>query len=106
MTLRIRIEEEAERDLHEAIERLAAASPDLAPAFALAVEQALHRLAALPELGRSYFELGDPRVRQLLVWVLRRFGYLIFYRASEPYLLVERVLHGSRDLLALFLDDE
>jgi plasmid stabilization system protein ParE len=106
LTLRIRIEEEAERDLHQAIERLAADSPELAPAFVDAVEQALHRLAALPQLGRPYFELGDPRLRQLRIWVLRRFGYLIFYRAAEPDLLVERVLHCNRDLLALFLDDE
>lgn len=102
----IHFEEEAESDLLAAINHLGDESPPLARAFYDDVFEAIHHLTRYPEIGRRYFDVPDERLRSVRVWVMRRFRYLIFYRAFEDRLLVERILHGSRDLIALFLDDE
>ena len=78
MALRIHFEEEAESDVLVAIDRLGDEDPPLATAFYEAVFEALHRLAAYPEIGRRYFDVPDERLRGVRVWVLRRFSDLLF----------------------------
>jgi len=54
------------------------------------------RLAEMPDLGRKREDLG-PGLRS---WPVGR--YLIFYRKTAGGIEVIRVLHGARDLSALF----
>ncbi len=70
--------------------------------FLEAVEKAYKRLAEMPGLGvlRDY---GNPALSGMRVWPVPKFPkYLIFYRATDTELEILRVLHGARDLDAIF----
>jgi toxin ParE1/3/4 len=53
-------------------------------------------LASMPDMGRRREELAD-RLRSFPVG-----NYVIFYRPMERGIEIVRVLHGARDLPALF----
>jgi plasmid stabilization system protein ParE len=52
------------------------------------------RLERYPRLGRAVPELGSVSVRELIVG-----NYRLIYRLRGEYVEIERVLHGSQDLL-------
>jgi toxin ParE1/3/4 len=58
--------------------------------------EAFSRLLSMPDMGRAREELR-PGMRSYPVY-----PYLIFYRVTPTYVEVLRVIHGSRDLPALF----
>ena len=60
---------------------------------------ALHHLAESPYLGRTYQTLGAG-VRGLIVG-----RYVVFYRQIDNVIQILRVLHGARDIDALFRGD-
>lgn len=62
-------------------------------------EGASARLEVFPEMGveKSFLGVG---LRQIVVW-----DYLIFYRVTDAEVVIERIIHGARDLDAAFLDD-
>lgn len=67
-----------------------------------AVEAALDRLHAMPRLGapRTFPHGAVPNVR---MWVLAEFpAYLVFYVPDAEGIDVLRVLHGARNVEALF----
>ncbi len=86
----------AEADLLAIWIEIASARPRSADRMIDELDRACGRLARAPGSGRSRDELS-PGLRSLPV---RR--YVIFYRASAGRLEVARVLHGARDLDALF----
>lgn len=53
-------------------------------------------LCRMPELGAACPEIADG-LRRLPIG-----RYLLFYSVREDVLVIERVLHGARDLKALF----
>lgn len=60
------------------------------------LEEKLQTLAGAPEMGRS---------REELALALRSFpvgNYVIFYRSIEDGIHVIRILHGARDMEAIF----
>ena len=71
----------------------------VAERFLAAFDATVKRLADIPDLGRLR-RFRDPELAGLRsVGVSRPFGgHLIFYRASELEISIERVMHGSRDL--------
>jgi toxin ParE1/3/4 len=74
-------------------------SPSHADRFLDLIEAKLRMLAEVPGLGRSRPELANN---------LRSFPvgeYHIFYRAGKHRFEVVRVLHGARDIEAIFQDD-
>jgi toxin ParE1/3/4 len=90
-------------DLETLTDRIAKDSPKSAERFLKAVEKAIALLAEFPELG-SRCEFRSPHIKDLRVWSIRRFKkYLIFYRPIENGIEIFRVLHGARDLEALFI---
>jgi toxin ParE1/3/4 len=66
---------------------------------------AIARLAEMPEIG-ALREFTNPRLVNVRLWPIPNFSkYLIFYQATPDSLRILRVLHGARDIPALF-DDE
>lgn len=92
----LRILPAAETDLEDIWIHIAADEPQAADAF---IDQFAERFEALrrsPHLGPDCSELAPD---------LRRFptrGYVVFYSVRDDALVIERVLHGARDMDALF----
>lgn len=77
-------------------------SDDLALRFLDAAEASFAQLAAMPESGvaRKY---RDPELEGVRMWRIAGFEqHLIFYRPSPRGVEVIRVIHGRRDIEALF----
>ena len=90
---------QAFEDLTEIFAYIYQGSPKHAESFADLVQANFERLAKRPRLGRSRPELM-PDVRSLTIG-----RYVIFYLPRVRGIEVVRVLHGSRDIAAMF-DDE
>jgi toxin ParE1/3/4 len=99
MPLETRLDPQAERDVLDITTWMAVESMMRADKFAVAIGKALDRLEVFPEMGRAAPDLGDGR-RIWQVW-----DYLLIYRVAPDEVVVERILHGARDLDALFDDD-
>ncbi len=87
-------------DLNEIWDYIAADNETRADAFIDSIDQKLQTLASHPNLGRSREELAQG---------LRSFPVgrqVIFYRVIPGGVEIVRVLHGSRDLSAIFHPDE
>lgn len=95
----------AETDLLEHIDYLANDNVNAASRLIEAVEIAFERLSQMPEIG-SIREFSNPRLSCVRMWPVPKFPrYLIFYQVVEDSIRILRVLHGARDIPALF-DDE
>ena len=81
-----------------------AGDPDLADRFVARAEATFKKLARTPGLGRPRF-FHSAMAKNLRSWKVADFPkHLIFYRLLRHEQVVEvvRVLHGARDLDALF----
>lgn len=93
-------------DLVEQTEHIAQDNLDAALRYLDAAEATFRTLAEQPLLG-SRCEFEHPRARDLLRWRVRGFeSYLIFYRAIKGGVEIVRVIHGARDIDAVFEEDE
>jgi plasmid stabilization system protein ParE len=95
--------ETALRDLDEAAAYLGEDDPSVGLRFLEAAEQAFTLLAGMPGIG-SPRTFNNPDLAGLRASPIRGFeNYLIFYKAAEGGgVEVLRVLHGARDLPAIF----
>jgi toxin ParE1/3/4 len=87
---------QAEQDLIEIGVYIAADDPAAADRWIDLIGETCRLLAALPGMGRD---------RKDLLAKLRSFpvgNYIIFYRPVAGGIIVIRVLHGARDIEALF----
>jgi toxin ParE1/3/4 len=57
-------------------------------------------LLEFPYIGRRRSELGD-EYRSLPIG-----NYVLFYRVTEVEIEISRILHGSRDLTGVFIQEE
>ena len=70
--------------------------------FIDAVEKAFRRLSEMPEIGVLH-EFDDPRLAGTRMWPVPKFPrYMIFYHARGEEIRVLRMLHGARDIAAIF----
>ncbi|MFZ0942680.1 MAG: type II toxin-antitoxin system RelE/ParE family toxin [Syntrophobacteraceae bacterium] len=90
----------ARSDLADIWDYIADDSEVRADAFVEAIDQKFHALAAQPNLGRGRDELAKI-LRSLPVG-----RYVIFYRPIPGGVEIIRVLHGSRDVDAIFHPEE
>jgi len=89
---------QALQDLAEIWTYIADDSPDHADIFADLVDDKFQTLARQPSMGRVRTELGAD---------LRSFAvgrYVIFYLPLKNGIEIVRVLHGARDIEAIFQD--
>ena len=78
------------------------ASVEMAERFLKAAEFAFEELARMPSMGGQH-TFPNPRFKGLCKWQVPGFqNYLIFYFPLEDGVDVVRVLHGARELEALF----
>lgn len=83
-------------DLNEIWDYLASDNVEVADRILWELESAMLRLARLPGIGHYREELADRSNKFFLVR-----SYLIVYQPGTTPLRIIRVLHGSRDVLAL-----
>lgn len=102
MTRRIHRKEAAWRDLDELAAFIQRDSPQSALRFLEAADKAFELLARAPELGtRCAFQ--NPALSELRMWTIQGFQkYVVFYRPIEQGVEIVRVLHGARDIAAIF----
>lgn len=91
---------QAQEDLLDIWLHIAADSPFHADRFLDLLDEKMRLLADTPGIGRSRAELS-PGLRGLPAG-----NYVIFYRQVSTGIEIVRVLHGSRDIEALFDDTE
>jgi toxin ParE1/3/4 len=92
----------ARRDIVEAAQFIARDSVDAAMRFFDAVDDAIKKLAEMPGMGRLR-EFDAPEFRDVRSWPIKGFeSYLVFYRPTPRGIEVMRVLHGARDIDAIF----
>jgi toxin ParE1/3/4 len=87
---------EAELDRVEITLHIAQHNPAAAEHLLETIDDKCRLLAQRPELGRKRFELA-PNLRGLPVG-----NYIIFYLPLPDGIQIVRVLHGARDIPALF----
>jgi toxin ParE1/3/4 len=91
-----KLTDQTEADLEDIWVHIARDSPANATRFIGRILARCERLADMPGTGRTRTDLG-PELRSVSVG-----NYLIFYRAIEGGIEIVRVLHGRRDIAALF----
>jgi toxin ParE1/3/4 len=99
---RLTIAPEARQDLQEIRDRILKESPKAARRVIMRLRQIARLRAGAPSLGRDRPELG----MDLRSFVADR--YLLFYRPlkGEEGIDLVRVLHGARDIDAIFTEDK
>ncbi len=102
MKPRLIIRPAAVDDLEEIAVWLGTESPAASARFLENCLADFHQLAAMPLLGRSR-PFSNPKARNIRSWIVSGFpNHLIFYRPVEDGVEILHVLHGARDIDALF----
>jgi plasmid stabilization system protein ParE len=106
MSLEIYITAKANEDAITIADYLAEkASLNTSDKFLQATTQAYRQLAEFPGMG-SLRDYG-PEFTGLRMWPVPKFlNYLIFYRATDTTLRIERVLHGAQSIRPMFKPSE
>lgn len=96
----------AQEDIDEITNFIAQDNFEKSVLFFESVETTCDLLSTMPDMG-SLRHFHKPRFINLRMFPVKNFeNYLIFYQSSEEELLIVRVLHGARDIAALFKEDE
>jgi toxin ParE1/3/4 len=90
---------EASRDLDEISNYYAIHNIEAGEKLIGQIENKCKYLVSFPNIGRSYRTIR-PYLRGLSC-----LGYIIFYRVSDDYVEILRVVNGNRDLELLFSED-
>ncbi len=94
--------EQAKRDLEEIFVFIGEQDVDAGLGFLLAAEETLEHLAKMPLMGSSR-RFRSSRLRNLRQFPVKSHQeYLVFYHPTQDGIQVVRVLHGKRDLEAIF----
>lgn len=94
--------EQAKRDLEEIFVFIGERNADAGLRFLLAADETLDLLAKMPLMG-SHRRFRSSRLRALRQFPVKGFEeYLIFYHPIQDGIQVVGVLHGRRDLEAIF----
>ena len=93
MNARFRFTPEAEAQLAEIVDHIAADGEDAARQVLNAVHEALEKLSEMPEMGHAREDLTE---RPLKFWGI--YSYLIVYDPASSPLSVIAVLRGARDV--------
>ena len=101
----IDVSREAEKDILGCILYLARENPNLPKRFLAAFEETCKHLLDMPHMGREKTSEYATLLSVREFPMLRFTKYLVFYRENQENLEVVRVLHGARDLPAIFAED-
>jgi plasmid stabilization system protein ParE len=95
--MRVRKTSQADADITAAILYLREKNPEAAPALVIALKQTLKRIGKFPELFPTQWRSGRAELADVRCAVIRRFGYLMFYRVKSGEILVLRVIHAAQN---------
>ena len=102
MNRRIVTQDEAAQDRDDIADYIAEDSPGASVRFLKAVRKALKQIAAMPGIG-SLRDFNNPALFGLRVVLVPGFrNYGIYYLTTSDAVIILRVLHGARDLDAIF----
>ncbi len=102
MSRQAQLRPRAEEDIDSQFVYIAKQSCEAAHRFLTQVRSTICRLVDSPGLGIRYSSI-HPRLTDVFVWKIDQFpNHLLFYRQTEYGIEVLRVLHGARDIEALF----
>jgi len=93
--------ETAWSDLEQIVIHIARDSPNYAAAFAREATTASRSLSQFSNRGRKVPEFDDPGVREIFVR-----SYRLIYTVREDALYILGIIHGARDLRALWDAEE
>ncbi len=100
--LNVRKLPQAINDLSSHAEYIGLDSPAAAWRFLQAAEDTFERLSRNPELG-AVGEFRSPELAEMRRWRIHLFtNYLVFYRVRSDCIEIAHIVHGSRDIEALF----
>ncbi len=91
MALRLVWSPEAIEDIESIAAYIERDSPWYAKAVASRIIATAEKIADFPELGRMVPEIGNPTIRERLVY-----NYRLIYRLETARILMIAVIHGSR----------
>lgn len=99
------ISRKAEEDILDCMRYLFQKDSSLPARFLASFEETCKSLLDMPALGKvrtfEYIALGS--IREIPMHAFKK--YLIFYRIHHEGIEVVRVIHGGRDLPAIFAED-
>lgn len=102
MTRRVIVLPQAIDDIDDAAFVIGLDSPQAGLRFGVLARATCTELADMPRKGRR---IANARNEEWRRWPVRDFeNYLIFYRVLDDCIEIIRILHGARDLDALFDD--
>ena len=100
--VRVFISKTAERDTEEIALHLSLDNAQAEAMFREALESMYARIGSAPDIG-STREYKNSKLVGLRMFPIKGFeNHLIFYQPTADSILVVRVLHGARDIVALF----
>ena len=93
----------AEQDLNEIAQYILENNLEAALRFVDAVEKTCTELRKMPDMGHA-FGASNPVLKDMRIMRVSKVysSYLIFYRQTKRGIEIIRILHGARDLPALF----
>ena len=104
MALRVSVKPDVRRDIVALADYISRDSLDAALRFLDAAERTFDFLSEHREVGQLC-DFQDPETTGMCVWPVDGFrNHLVFYRVSDVGVEIIRVLHGARDIEALFGD--
>lgn len=97
---------EARRDLDRLVDYFRTTSIELAQCFVDCTESTFRFLAENREVGHQC-QFTQRELANIRVWPIDRFkNHLVFFRPIETGIEIVRVLHGARDIEAIFSEFE
>lgn len=94
----------AQNDIIEIASFIADDNPDAAERFLDATEQTFTVLSSMPSMGQAV-SFQNSRTKNVRIWRVENFEHsLVFYHPVDDGIEIIRVLHGARDIEAIFED--
>lgn len=101
MAFRIIWSDEANTDFKEVLNYIKRDSLHFAKIFAEKIIKATHNLEDFPMIGRIVPEIKSDKIREIFVN-----QYRIIYKIDDSQIMILGLVHGRRDLTALWEDKE
>jgi len=98
----IDVQPRAQSDIEVAVDELGCWRASAGHRFLDRLHEALTRLEQLPYIAGQY-EPTNPAFPDLRVYTIKKdYGYIVYYVPTADGIAVIRVLHGSRNVAAIF----
>ena len=90
----------AKQDLKSIHDYIATDSKLYAKKVSFEIVEKTEKLNLFPEIGRIVPEIGDPKIRELIIY-----SYRIIYEIYPDKIAILALVHGKRDFTKINLDD-